>query len=235
MKFAKHMVFSALLLIAGICAMPPAALANPTAVLPELHHDFGTVPDIGTYSYTFTIQNTGDKDLVIDRIATDCGCATTEYDKIIAPQQQGKITVVFNAKGYKGFNITRNIKVYTNDPENNSIHLTISAIVVASAEISPQRMSFTGVVGEQLSGTVTITPSDNFPMKILSAEARSGYNIRFELKENLNGDKPVYSVTVYNTKETAGKYADEIIMQTDNKDIPEISFRVYGTILPAGN
>ena len=233
MKYAKRTVFGALFIILGACVFSSAAFAGPKVVFPEQHHDFGTLPDSGIYNYTFTVQNAGDAELVLERIITDCGCTTVEYDRSIAPGGAGKITVALNTGGYRGITVTRKIKVFTNDPENDAVYLKISATVEAVVEMSPQRLSFTGVLGEPLSGTVTIRPAEKYPMKILSAEARFGQNIRYEFKEDLTGTEPVYFVTVYNTKDTAGRYFDEIILKTDNAAAPELSVRVNGTILPS--
>lgn len=234
MKFVNHVVLSVFFLVMGLLALPTTVLAGPQAVFPELQHDFGILPEKGRYNHTFIVQNTGDSELVLEQIIPDCGCATVEYDRSIAPGDTGKITVAFNSTGYKGVNVTRKIKVVSNAQTNNVVYLQIAAQVVAMAEISPPRVSFTGIIGENMSGTVAITPSDEYPFRVLSAEARSGYNISFEFKEELAGGSPVYYVTVYNTKTTAGRYADEIILKTDNKVVPEVSFKVYGTILPSG-
>lgn len=234
MKFANHVILCAFFLFIGHLVLPATVFAKPQAVFPEMHHDFGIVPEKGRYNHTFAVLNKGDSELLLEQILPDCGCATVEYDRSIAPGGIGKITVAFNSTGYKGLNVTRKIKVVTSDHENNVVYLQIAAQVEAVAEISPQRMSFTGIIGENMFGTVAITPSAQYPFKVLSAEARSGYNIRFDFKEELTNGKPVYYVTVYNTKTTAGRYADEIILQTDNKAAPEVSFKVYGTILPAG-
>lgn len=231
MKSAKYLFFNAILLLMITGIIPGQALAAPKATFPEPAHNFGTLPDSGIHNHTFTVQNTGDEELVLERIITDCGCATTESDKVIAPGQQGTITVSFNSGGYQDVTVKRKIRVYTNDPENDPAVLTISAFVEAPVNITPQRVSFTGVPGEPMSRTVTITPSERYPLKIVSAEARFGQNIRLEFKEDLTGDEPVYYVTIYNTRETSGKYVDTIILKTDNAEVPEVSIRVNGTIL----
>lgn len=231
MKSAKYVFFNAILLLMAVGFLYGPACAAPQAVFLEPAYNFGSLPDSGIHSHTFIIQNTGDEELVLERIITDCGCATTESDKAIAPGQQGKITVSFNSSGYQDFTVTRKIRVYTNDPAHDPTILTISAFVEAPLNMTPQRVSFTGVPGEPMSRTVTITPTDRYPLKVVSAEARFGQNIRFEFKEDLTGIKPVYYVTIYNTRETAGRYTDTVILKTDNPDVPEVSIRVNGTIL----
>lgn len=217
-----------------ICAAVPA-LAAPKAELPATAFDFGLVGESRDNVHPFIIKNTGDADLVIERIATDCGCTTTKYDRVIAPGAEGTVYVTLNTNGYRGHTITRKIKIYFNDKSGEPATLTVSANVSDVVTVTPPRVSFTGYTGEDLVSVVTITPMEQFPFKALSAEARFNNNISYELTEDVKDGRPVYLLTVSNTKENAGRYFDEIIIKTDNATVGDIAVRVNASILPRGS
>lgn len=224
--------------VVAVCALFCAnAWAAPKAVYPQIIFNFGAVPGGGTISHAFTVENDGNENLVIQRIVSDCGCATTKSDKIIAPGAKGTITVNFDTRGYQGREVTRTIIVHTNDKTAPSTALEITAFVENPVNVEPARVSFTGRPQENLVSTVTITPSASFPLNIVTAQARFGSNIRYELSQApqkaANG-QTVYLLTVYNTKEEAGRYFDEIILTTDSSAVPEITVKVNGHILGAG-
>lgn len=81
----------------------------------ELRHDFGQVAEKGgPVSHEFEFVNTGNGNLVILDVRTQCGCTRPEYPKKpIAPGKKGKIKVTYNPLGRPG-NINRTATVITN-------------------------------------------------------------------------------------------------------------------------
>lgn len=209
-----------------------AAWAQPQALYSETAFNFGSVPSGGVITHEFKVQNTGDEDLIIRRIVSDCGCATTKSDKTIAPGQSGTIRVDFDTRGYQGHTVTRKIKVHTNS-QPDPVQLEITAQVMDPVSVEPKRVSFTGRAEESLQSTVTITPSESFPLSIVATEARFGANINYTFEEKTANGQTFYQLTVYNIRQTPGRYFDEIILKTDLPAIPEVVVRVNGHILGA--
>jgi hypothetical protein len=105
----------------------PQETAAPKAVVAEQDHYFGAVKTGTPISYSFVIKNTGKTDLEIKSVAPGCGCTTSDYDKVIAPGKEGKITLeVKHTEGYKG-DVTKNATVTTNDPALPSFQLILRA------------------------------------------------------------------------------------------------------------
>ncbi len=72
----------------------------------------------GRVSHTFTFLNKGNVPVVIEKIATGCGCTTYSYTKApIKPGQKGNIIVSFDPEYRKGF-FSKEITVFSN---NNNI------------------------------------------------------------------------------------------------------------------
>jgi hypothetical protein len=101
--------------------------AAPKLVMAEQDHYFGAVKPGTPLTHSFKLKNTGDADLEIKSVAPGCGCTTSDFDKVIAPGKEGKITLeIKNTEHYKG-EITKNATVTTNDPERPTFTLVLRA------------------------------------------------------------------------------------------------------------
>ncbi|GBC62826.1 hypothetical protein DENIS_3810 [Desulfonema ishimotonii] len=87
-----------------------------------------------------------------------------------------------------------------------------------------------GVVGDDLSSTVSIIPEAQYPFKILEATTQKKNNVQLDLKEVRKDDRTEYRLTVVNLKEMKGRYNDMIILKTDSKIKPELRISVYGNL-----
>ncbi|MEM7656176.1 MAG: DUF1573 domain-containing protein [Bacteroidota bacterium] len=91
---------------------PGAPAANWEANL----HDFGQIVQGQPVSHTFFFTNTGDADLLVNKVKPSCGCTVAEYSQeAIAPGEQGFVTATYSAKGSGYF--TKSITVFTNEGE----------------------------------------------------------------------------------------------------------------------
>src|SRR5882757_3568682 len=85
------------ILVLCLLAFPAAAAlgqtTSPTMVIDSMQHDFGSVKPGTALSYSFKISNTGTADLLIMSVKPGCGCTTTDFDSLIHPGKQGKITL----------------------------------------------------------------------------------------------------------------------------------------------
>ena len=100
---------------------------SPKLVIASLEHSFGKVKPGTPLTYTFTIKNEGDSNLEITNVAPSCGCTTSQFDKVIAPGKEGKVTLaVEKTDGYKG-EIVKNATVTTNDPTHQTFQLILRA------------------------------------------------------------------------------------------------------------
>ncbi len=140
----KGVIMKKLLLIAGISFISlsmysqenaTAATDNKTEakktedalLIKEDIHDFGKIPQGKPVHYIFTVTNTSKQPLKIANVQASCGCTTPEWDKEnpIAPGQDGKITVGYNAAAEGAF--TKFITITYN--ESGSKQITIKGEV----------------------------------------------------------------------------------------------------------
>ncbi|MBO4371784.1 MAG: DUF1573 domain-containing protein [Bacteroidales bacterium] len=76
-------------------------------------HNFGTMKSGSDISYSFEFINTGKEPLIINNVATSCGCTTPEWSKEPIPSKgRGVIKVKYDSSRIGSFSKT--ISVYSN-------------------------------------------------------------------------------------------------------------------------
>lgn len=119
--------------LTGVVVDPASGKGNVSAG-PELffknkQHDFGKVKEGDVVDYTFNFVNKGKKTLDIRDIKTSCGCtAALVSSKKIEPGKEGTLKVELDTKHREG-KMSRRVTVYSNDPANPNMVLTIFADV----------------------------------------------------------------------------------------------------------
>ena len=76
-----------------------AVLPDNLLSLKETEFDFGKIPQGKPVTHIFEATNKSNVPLKIATVTASCGCTTPEWekDKVIAPGEQTKITVGYNA------------------------------------------------------------------------------------------------------------------------------------------
>lgn len=82
----------------------------------KLTHDFGKFSEKSpVVSCTFSFQNVGEQNLVINQAIASCGCTVPEYTKTpIKPGENGVIKVTYNGSGKFPGHFKKSITVRTN-------------------------------------------------------------------------------------------------------------------------
>lgn len=92
-------------------------------------YDYGKILYGQKVAHTFSFQNTGSHPLIIKDIQTSCGCTLAEIEeKIIQPNEFGKITVNFDSEGKFGPQNSE-VLIFTNTPDS-PIRLVLKGNVV---------------------------------------------------------------------------------------------------------
>jgi hypothetical protein len=117
---------------------PPA----PRITLEKVVHDFGDVGPESTHTAQFKFTNTGSRPLKITQVRSCCGVTTkgVRNGQEYAPGAAGALEIDYPAGPYPG-TMTKNLYLYTNDPNQKIITLTIKAKIVRRVDFKPQRLS----------------------------------------------------------------------------------------------
>lgn len=74
---------------------------NPEFEVTE--HDFGVIAPGDEVGARFGFKNTGNDPLLIERVATGCGCTVAQYsEKPLKPGESGFVEIVFDSRGKYG-------------------------------------------------------------------------------------------------------------------------------------
>ncbi len=134
-----------------------------------------------------------------------------------------------NTKGFGGKLLSKNVEVYTNDPKQEKIRLTIRGEVEFFATVNPKLVRLNGYPGEKITGKVMVIPSGKYPFNVLGFTLRSGENVDVSLKKPVP-EKAIWKLDVKNLKKTVGRYYDVILLETDSTIQPKIEIRIFGNI-----
>lgn len=162
--FMKKIFFSAILIISALQLTAQELIAQDKYPVPQFNtitHNFGEILEqAGTVSYSFKVKNVGEVPLIINRVATSCGCTASKYTKEpILPNSEGIITISYNPAGRPG-RINQRITVFTNAP-GSGIVLSLRGEVLprpkTKAEIFRRRIGDLGLKNSHVSlGTVHV-------------------------------------------------------------------------------
>jgi hypothetical protein len=119
---------AALLLLAVAAAGEDEKPAPRIRVEPE-SFDFGSALPDKTLRKEFTIRNFGDAALLIESVATTCGCtAALPDERRIEPGGRTPLRVTFETRRYSG-KVERRVLVRSNDPKTPLLEVRVSATV----------------------------------------------------------------------------------------------------------
>ncbi len=197
-------------------------------------YDFGTVEQGEKVTHIFQLSNIGTEPLTIDRVQTSCGCtAAVTSSKTILPKENGTIETTFNSSRFHG-QIHKTITVYSNDPDEPVIRLTIRGKVVTDIVIIPREMFF-GLVDYQKSTTrnILITQGGDTPLEIKKIESDLEF-ISTEILPGTKGNKKTYTVTVkLSEKAPVGRFEGKLKIHTNLPKHPVIEHKVMGVVRKA--
>ncbi len=120
----------------SILSMQLAVTAAPMISVDSTDVDAGTVYEGAGKSvrHTFTIKNTGDEPLIIQKIRASCGCTAVNYDSIIQPGATGKVTqeIAVDRIGLGEFR--KYVTVHSNAKNNESLKLSLGGVLKSYIE-----------------------------------------------------------------------------------------------------
>lgn len=104
---------------------------NGTAVISfeKTEHSFGSIITGERVAYGFRFTNTGTSPLIITGIRSGCGCTVGDYPRdALKPGESGRISVIFNSAGRRGFQ-SESVRVLNNS-DTPAVSLRITAEVM---------------------------------------------------------------------------------------------------------
>ncbi len=104
-------------------------LPRPILTTDKIEHDFGTVKSTSFFSTVFIIKNTGEKELILRKVHSPCGCTVSEpAENVLLPGESTQLKVTYSPRNTEGLQ-RKSINLISNDPANPEINLWIKAFV----------------------------------------------------------------------------------------------------------
>ena len=120
-------------------------LAAPQIQVDEATYNFGDVHVTAAtekIEHVYKIQNSGDTDLVIEKVKTSCGCTTASLStKLLAPGDSVDLSAKLSLKGRNG-NMTKSITIESNDPQSPKLRLELKVNALREVTLQPRFVTF---------------------------------------------------------------------------------------------
>lgn len=139
----RHWRITGFIILLGVFCAWANAWATPKAYLEKDGIDLGALKEGKIYEFSFSLFNKGDSDLIINSTYAPCGCVKILSPKektIVAPEGKLDVKYSFDSMGLDG-EVTKYLYIYTNDPDNLTLKVTLNANVARSKEVILDRFA----------------------------------------------------------------------------------------------
>lgn len=198
-------VLSAIIIAATPIIMAKEMPRQPSIKADHLYWDYGYIPFDYDMVHFFPIKNTGDANLIISKVGSNCDCTTTSIeDTLLKPGEETMIRIDFWTTDYYGTNV-REVGVESNDPLNPLLILEYNSVIgalPAKYTVEPKSLFYLPAHNEKKVAfhnrsdnevEYTITPEPDkiliFPEGSLSGRIPAGGNVDLTIKIGENAFK----------------------------------------------
>ena len=159
-------------------------IPSPQAFLSNSQWDLGLVSQGDLPTFTFTIENKGELDLIIDKVdASEYIQYDTEIPLTILPGEKQEVTFTYNSSQHELGEVRESVRIYCNDPRRKAFSLRVNGYIkekpAPTVSISPVGTSFNLVTdseGEMI-GKFFLENSGEEEIKITSIKTSADYLI----------------------------------------------------------
>ncbi|MCS7237092.1 MAG: DUF1573 domain-containing protein [Thermoguttaceae bacterium] len=215
---------------------------EPRAVVDNPVYDFGVLDEHAKGRHEFVIRNEGTAPLRIEQGSTTCRCTTSLVNqKTVEPGQQTTVAVEFDLKGFSG-PYSQSATIFTNDPRNPRIVLSVRGKVVKAIQAIPTELVFTRVPsGQQVSAEFRLVGYRPTPLEIQGYEWSDTNSARFfevelrpispsELRDQEGASGGVVGKLVLKPGLPLGTFNQKLRFRTNYPEAPQVELPVRGTI-----
>lgn len=134
-----------------------AAAANVVQPTPATF-DFGWCPDNAKITCEYTLKNTGEEPVSLKQLRPACGCTAAQFSpQDLGSNEDTKIGMEFNTRGYAGVKFNKTAIVETGRPETNLTIALTGHVVDPKAKVVPVGDGIAGFTpGGKSKQTITI-------------------------------------------------------------------------------
>lgn len=167
----RRLILTASLLLSFILMAAPAlALKGPKIVFDAKEVVFKDVVEGKELTAVFNFTNTGDQNLIIDKVSPSCGCTASRWDKVTPPGQKGAVTLLLDTTGIGG-SFRKSAAVATNDPGNPVVTLIMTGETMGRIKVDKgRRVSLKGCLGAPITASAVLSDPKGGKLVITGVE-----------------------------------------------------------------
>ncbi|MCW8804855.1 MAG: DUF1573 domain-containing protein [Ignavibacteriaceae bacterium] len=222
-----------------------AQLFQPTLILQQSSFDFGDIKQGDKVSHTFVISNGGGDLLKISDVKASCGCTAAAPDKReLAPGESTNLVVTFNSTGRMGKQ-SKTVRIYSNDPKNPEMQLSITGNVVSASEMSSgvptiyfgETQHDFGKVneGDKVNYTFNFANKGSSVLTIKDIKTSCGCTAALLSQDSLAPGKDGTIKVELDTKNRSGKMSRTVTINSNDPKDPAKVLTIYADIVKKGS
>ena len=208
----------------------PLIEGQPDIYFEEPIYNFGKVYKNEDVEHFFVFENRGAKDLIIEDIKASCGCIVSEATtpKVLPGISEG-IIVVLRGVSDTGA-ISKNIKIYSNDPDTPVYSLKLSGEIMEDITVDKRQISFGCIPkGKKVKVGIDVKPRPGFKL-VIKDVISTNPDISIEYKKKGHEDKFVVEATLKDTA-TIGVLTGNIQILTNSERQNRVIIPFSGEVL----
>lgn len=195
-------------------------------------YNWGTVkPGDSPLKGTIVIKNSGTEKLNITEVKPGCGCTTAPISKTdLAPGDTASISVTLNISGNAN-DVTKSIKVASNDPAAATKYLYLKAKIFYPIVITPtQYFTFNDMnVGVKKDAKLKI--KNNTDKSVTLSDFVTPANIQLNLMgKKILAPNEEFEVTATANPDKVGYFNGTVKFKTNDPDMKEVSLQCFGNV-----
>ena len=148
-----------------------------------------------------------------------------QFDRIIPPGGEGKITLRLNTRGYRG-EIIKGARIFSNDPCHEFLKVEIKAFVKVAIYLSKGRVYLKGFAGQKITKTITIRAELDRSLKIETSHFDLDKKVSYIIEEVEAGR--IYRIHFTNIPAPPEIYHGSLKLKTNYPEKPEMKIRING-------
>jgi len=204
----------------------------------QTSHDFGSVPTGSQQEHTFEFLNTSTAALNLISVKASCGCTKpTVLTALVQPGETAQVMAKFETlkfRGEKAATVTVGINRMGDYSEYGEVQFSVKGKIRKDVVLTPGNITFANVpTNSESQQTVKMKYAGNPLWQILRVESTNP-NIEAEAREiKRDGGRITYELVVnLSSSQTAGSFADELYVVTNDKLVNKMPITVSGRVKP---
>lgn len=196
-------------------------------------YNWGVVkPSQSPLKAEIVIKNSGTDTLKIIEVRPGCSCTSSPISKKnIAPKDTASMLVSLNVGSTKG-NITKSVKIVSNDPENQQMYLFLKADVFHPISISPYSyFVFNDLkVGKESTSKLTLKNNTDESLTLSNFSVDPDAFTLNVMGKKVIEPKGSFELIIKHVPQKTGVLNGSVRFNTNNPDAKQMHIQIYGTV-----